>query len=111
VVLEKTQDWCYHEGSYGHNPEFGKETVLKLDDVIFWKISTSGEAMVPKDVSASGAIGEEHTATLTGETVQVRVKDLKSGDQYTDFLTVAVVYQQFVAAGAGEPIKYEPDYT
>ncbi len=30
VQLTQTQDWCYHEGSYGHNPEYGATHILTL---------------------------------------------------------------------------------
>ena len=28
VRLNETQKWCYHEGSYGHNPEYGNTHTL-----------------------------------------------------------------------------------
>ena len=30
VQLTQTQDWCYHEGSYGYNPEYGSTHILTL---------------------------------------------------------------------------------
>merc|ERR1711939_1078745 len=86
VQLNKTQDWCYHEGSYGHNPEYGEtHIVTDYDDganvnksaaagaITFWRISTRGESYVPKDVSPTGDIGHTHSVKKSGDTLTVTV--------------------------------------
>ena len=79
VQLTQTQDWCYHEGSYGYNPEYGSTHILTLAGsadathtktdyndgsnvnktaeagvTTFWEIQTRGQADVPR--SAAGEL-------------------------------------------------------
>ena len=121
VQLTQTQDWCYHEGSYGHNPEYGATHILTLgtdaDDganvnksaaagaITFWKISTRGESYVPKDVSPTGDIGHTHSVKKSGDTLTVTVNYGKTGEKKTERLSVAGLYRQFVARG--ETVRYE----
>ena len=122
VQLNKTQDWCYHEGSYGHNPEYGATHILTLgtdyDDganvnksaaagaITFWHIHTSGESDVPKAVSLTGDIGHTHSVSLRGDTLTVTVNYGKTGEKKTETLSVAELYRQFVAGG--ETVYYKP---
>ena len=128
VQLNKTQDWCYHEGSYGHNPEYGATHILTLgtdaphtvtdyDDganvnksaapgaTKFWQISTSGQSYVPKEVSPTGDIGHTHSVSKRGDTLTVTVNYGKTGEKKTETLSVAELYRQFVAGG--ETVRYE----
>ena len=129
VQLNKTQDWCYHEGSYGHNPEYGATHILTIgsnktahtttdyDDganvnksaaagaVTFWKISTRGESNVPKDVSPTGDIGHTHSVKKSGDTLTVTVTYGETGKKKTERLSVAELYRHFVARG--ETVRYE----
>ena len=129
VQLNKTQDWCYHEGSYGHNPEYGATHILTLgsnntahtttdyDDganvnksaakgaITFWRISTRGECYVPKEVSPTGDIGHTHSVSKRGDTLTVTVNYGKTGEKKTERLSVAGLYRQFVARG--ETVRYE----
>ena len=128
VQLNKTQDWCYHEGSYGHNPEYGATHILTLgtdaphtvtdyDDganvnksaaagaITFWRISTRGESYVPKEVSPTGDIGHTHSVSKRGDTLTVAVNYGKTGEKKTERLSVAGLYRQFVARG--ETVRYE----
>merc|ERR1711998_536371 len=72
VRLTQTQSWCYHEGSYGYNPEYGSTHILTLASsanathtktdhndgsnfnktaaagvTTFWKIRTGGQSTLP----------------------------------------------------------------
>ena len=129
VQLNKTQDWCYHEGSYGHNPEYGETHILTLgsnntvhtttdyDDganvnksaaagaITFWHIHTSGESDVPKAVSLTGDIGHTHSVSLRGDTLTVTVTYSETGKKRTEKLSAAELYRQFVARG--ETVRYE----
>ena len=129
VQLNKTQDWCYHEGSYGHNPEYGETHILTLgsnntvhtttdyDDganvnksaaagaITFWHIHTSGESDVPKAVSLTGDIGHTHSVSKRGDTLTVTVNYGKTGEKKTERLSVAELHRQFVARG--ETVRYE----
>ena len=129
MQLTQTQDWCYHEGSYGHNPEYGETHILTLgsnntahtttdyDDganvnksaaagaITFWHIHTSGESDVPKAVSLTGDIGHTHSVSLRGDTLTVTVNYGKTGEKKTETLSVAELYRQFVARG--ETVRYE----
>ncbi len=126
VQLTQTQDWCYHEGSYGHNPEYGATHILTLgtdaphtdyDDganvnksaaagaITFWRISTRGESYVPKEVSLTGDIGHTHSCKMRGDTLTVTVNYGKTGEKKTERLSVAGLYRQFVARG--ETVRYE----
>ena len=128
VQLTQTQDWCYHEGSYGHNPEYGATHILTLgtdaphtvtdyDDganvnksaaagaITFWRISTRGESYVPKEVSPTGDIGHTHSCKMRGDTLTVTVNYGKTGEKKTERLSVAELYRQFVARG--ETVRYE----
>ena len=121
VQLTQTQDWCYHEGSYGHNPEYGATHILTLgtdyDDganvnksaaagaITFWHIHTSGESDVPKAVSLTGDIGHTHSVSLRGDTLTVTVTYGETGKKRTEKLSAAELYRQFVARG--ETVRYE----
>ncbi len=127
VQLTQTQDWCYHEGAYGHNPEYGATHILTLgsnntahtdyDDganvnksaakgaITFWRISTRGESYVPKEVSPTGDIGHTHSCKMRGDTLTVTVNYGKTGEKKTERLSVAGLYRQFVARG--ETVRYE----
>ena len=122
--LTETDSWCYHEGSYGHNPEYGSTHTLTIaatggehtktdyEDAIgnvrksaasgaqeIWRIHTTGQAMVPESVSRTGSIGHEHSATLAGDTLTVTVHYGKTGNKKTTTLSVAKLHQQFLKNG------------
>ena len=134
VKLNHTQNWCYHEGSHGHNPEYGSTHILTIGDVdgehtspsigsgpesgsyfdktpvagvtTFWEIHTSGEAMVPEDVSPTGSIGHTHQIQLEGDVLTVAVTDGRSGETTSTTLSAATLYRQFVADGKKLEFKY-----
>ena len=122
VQLTQTQDWCYHEGSYGHNPEYGATHILTLgtdyDDganvnksaaagaITFWRISTRGESYVPKEVSPTGDIGHTHSCKMRGDTLTVTVNYQETGETKTEELSVAELYRQFVAGGSVKKLQY-----
>ena len=125
MKLNETDNWCYHEGSYSHNPEFGSTHTLSAtresaaahtktdyDDkggnvrrseaegaTTFWRIHTTGEAMVPKDVSPTEAIGHSHEVTLVGDTLTVVVQDLRAGRSKTTELSVAALWKAYQRQG------------
>ena len=55
--LTQTQDWCYHEGSYGHNPEYGATHILTLgsmpsnDLVVSATVKAASPSVVPQFLS------------------------------------------------------------
>ena len=133
VRLNETQKWCYHEGSYGHNPEYGNTHTLTWSKdgcngeppysgdhlkapsheqngnferapvasvQTFWKIHTSGEYQVPKDVSPTGMIGHSHKVRLQGDELTVIVAYQLTGKEKTTTLSVAALFQQFVRKGS-----------
>ena len=138
VRLNETQKWCYHEGSYSHNPEYGNTHTLtwskdgrigeppysgehlKVDHEqngnferppvasveTFWKIHTSGESMVPKDVSPTESIGHSHEVHLQGDELTVIVWYLRTGKKKTTTLSVAALFQQFVKNRSVIEFKY-----
>ena len=122
VELNETQQWCYHEGSHGHNPEYGNTHTLtrtknksfvgshtqvqskdhcgveknKVAGVeTFWKIHTSGEMNVPTHVSATERIGHTHQITLEGDTLTVIVNYGRTREQRTTILSVAALYREY----------------
>ena len=125
MKLNETDNWCYHEGSYSHNPEFGSTHTLSAtresaaahtktdyDDkggnvrrseaegaTTFWRIHTTGEAMVPKDVSPTESIGHSHEVTLVGDTLTVVVQDLRAGSSKTTELSVAALWKAYQRQG------------
>merc|ERR1719198_2138033 len=119
VQLTQTQDWCYHEGSYGYNPEYGA-THIKTDYndgsnvnktaeagvTTFWEIYTSGQADVPEERSPTGAIGHTHSVKLEGDTLTVTVNYAETGETKTQQLSVAELYRQFVAGGSVKKLQY-----
>jgi hypothetical protein len=139
VRLNETQKWCYHEGSYGHNPEYGNTHTLtwSKDGRIgeppysgdhlkatsqeqngnferapvasvqtFWKIHTSGEDRVPKDVSPTEAIGHSHKVTLHNDELTVTVAYHMMGKEKTTTLSVAALFQQFLKKRKVVEFKY-----
>ena len=117
VKLSETDSWCYHEGSYGHNPEYGSSHILTYGSVTdhtktdfesggnfrksavpevqtFWHIQTTGECMVPKDVSATEHIGHTHSVSLDGDTLTVKVNYNEKGESKTTILSVTDLYRQ-----------------
>ena len=117
VKLSETDGWCYHEGSYGHNPEYGSSHILTYGNVTdhtktdfesgsnfrksgvlevqtFWQIQTTGESMVPKDISATGQIGHTHSVSLDGDTLTVKVNYNEKGESKTTILSVTDLYRQ-----------------
>merc|ERR1719271_1630995 len=119
VQLTQTQDWCYHEGSYGYNPEYGStHTKTDYNDgsnvnktaeagvTTFWEIHTSGEADVPEERSPTGAIGHTHSVKLEGDTLTVTVNYAETGETKTQQLSVAELYRQFVAGGSVKKLQY-----
>ena len=123
VTLNETQRWFYHEGSYGHNPEYGNTHTLTrtknksfngshtegASDVTgnvekttvagvatFWKIHTAGEFNVPKEVSATEKIGHTHEISLDGDLLTVIVYYGKTNQKKTTILSVTKLYHAFV---------------
>jgi hypothetical protein len=124
VALNETQSWCYHEGSHGHNPEYGNthtltrtrnksfngsHTKVDYEDNLcgvekttvagvetFWKIHTAGESNVPKEVSATGQIGHSHKISLDGDTLTVIVHYQETQKKKTTILSVTKLYHAFV---------------
>ena len=125
VKLNETQSWCYHEGSHGHNPEYGSTHTLTIAQngsvaehtsveyqqnsnvnkspvagvLTFWEIHTTGESMVPKEVSPTEEIGHSHRVSLEGDQLRVDVNYQKTGEKKTTTLSVATLYQKFVDNG------------
>ena len=131
VQLTQTQDWCYHEGSYGYNPEYGSTHILTLAGsadathtktdyndgsnvnktaeagvTTFWEIQTRGQADVPEERSPTGAIGHTHSVKLEGDTLTVTVNYAETGETKTQQLSVAELYRQFVAGGSVKKLQY-----
>merc|ERR1719174_2886321 len=119
VQLTQTQDWCYHEGSYGYNPEYGAtHTKTDYNDgsnvnktaeagvTTFWEIQTRGQADVPEEPSPTGAIGHTHSVKLEGDTLTVTVNYAETGETKTQQLSVAELYRQFVAGGSVKKLQY-----
>mmetsp|Transcript_7119 Transcript_7119/g.19840 ORF Transcript_7119/g.19840 Transcript_7119/m.19840 type:complete len:186 (+) Transcript_7119:91-648(+) len=133
VKLSQTGRWSYMEGSYGGNPEYGETHALTLAAeptegdhtevryergsnvdrtaketvVTFWEIATTGEAWVPRDVSATGTIGHTHTVSLAGDELTVTVTYGETGERRTTKLSVAALYAEFVSQGGLKPLKFE----
>ena len=122
VKLNEMDSWCYHEGSYGHNPEFGSTHTLSsaaaahtktdYDDkggnvrrseangaTTFWRIHTTGEAQVPKDVSPTEAIGHSHEVSLEGDKLTVVVHYHRAGESKTTELSVAALWNEYQGNG------------
>ena len=139
VTLNEMDSWCYHEGSYGHNPEFGSTHTLSAihesngkpsaraataaaahtktdyDDkggnvrrseangaTTFWRIHTTGEAQVPKDVSPTEAIGHGHEVLLEGDKLSVVVHYYRAGKSKTTELSVAALWNEYQSNGKKE---------
>ena len=132
VQLTQTQDWCYHEGSYGYNPEYGSTHILTLAGsadathtktdyndgsnvnktaeagvTTFWEIQTRGQADVPEERSPTGAIGHTHSVKLEGDTLTVTVNYAETGETKTQELSVAELYRQFVEGGSEHSVQYK----
>ena len=126
VKLNETDNWCYHEGSYSHNPEYGSthtltaarksdggaHTKTDYEDNIgnvrrseaegvetFWRIHTTGESQVPESVSRTGAIGHSHEVKLEGDKLTVTVHYLKEGRSKTTELSVAALWKKYRRTG------------
>jgi len=108
VKLEQTEDYCMHEGNYGHNPEYRRTHELrytekaadgKTDKVVtIWKIHTSGEGYVPKEVSATEVIGKRHTCKIqkNNTEVLVEIEHGESGVKEKAVLNVKKLYEEYL---------------
>ena len=105
MALRKTEDWCFHEGSYGHNPEYGMEHELSLRGVAFWRFATSGEGLVPKTVSKTGFIGRTHTAAIKGGNLVVEVTEGETGEKKLHKLDLRQLWKDFIAAGGKRAVR------
>ena len=132
VRLTQTQSWCYHEGSYGYNPEYGSTHILTLASsanathtktdhndgsnfnktaaagvTTFWKIRTSGESQVDSPRYPTGSIGHTHSVKLKGDRLTVTVNYQETGETKTEELSVAELYRQFVEGGSEHSMQYK----
>lgn len=139
VKLNETDSWCYHEGSYSHNPEYGSTHTLshmggggcggalqgeqchtKTDyeqggnvrksaakgAKTFWRIHTAGESQVPKEVSATEAIGHSHEVKLEGDKLTVTVRYQETGESKTTELSASALWEEYRRTGKTVEFKY-----
>jgi len=93
-------NYCFHEGSYGHNPEGATTTALMYGDTCLWRKSSYWEYMVGdrhgRGPTPTGGEGENHQASLSDDklTLTVVTEDLDTGKKVTDVFSVSELFSK-----------------